>query len=153
MKKSAVWHLSVMVGLTKHQRTAWHQHMSDVFCTYLHWPHCLKSLALPVKCCEVIDTLIICTMVDRKQLYLCIIRSCFWDQIVHFCSRFYVYYYELQQNYEQIEFGWKCLPFEAVANTLCSDLPLVNTEYRGGSPTAVQAWRPCPLLEPPLVTP
>jgi len=26
--------------------------------------------------------------------------------------------------------------------------------YRGGSPTAVQAWQPCPLSEPsPIVTP
>ena len=25
--------------------------------------------------------------------------------------------------------------------------------YRGGSPTAVQAWQPCPLWSCPLVTP
>jgi len=25
--------------------------------------------------------------------------------------------------------------------------------YRGGSPTAIQAWQPCPLWEPSLVTP
>jgi len=45
---------------------------------------------------------------------------------------------------------WLCVMFQSVFEV---KVLYVFRGYRGGSPTAVQAWQPCPLWSRPLVTP